>query len=461
MHLPEKFQKEMEILLGDEYQAFKESYDRQPENGLRLNRRKVTGEEFLTRTPFLLKKIPWIDNGYTYGIGTPAKDPYYYAGLYYLQEPSAMTPANRLSPEPGDYVLDLCAAPGGKATELGAKLNGEGLLLANDISNSRAKALLKNLELMGIPNIYVTSETSEKLAKILPEFFDKILVDAPCSGEGMFRKEEALAKDWTPEKSQELSEIQKELVLQAADMLRPGGLLLYSTCTFAPAEDEQTVAYLLENRPDMELAEMENYEEFSQGVPEWGNDNPELTKCIRIFPHKMNGEGHFLALFHKKGQSIQESSRPHTKPDKNAFPLIEEFLNEIGLKTLGGQPFDWERVEVRKDKVYYLPPVLSDFRGITFLRNGLYLGDLKKNRFEPSQPLALAIRKGEAEAVISLPVSDERLTRYLKGETLNIEPEEATHKKGWHLLCADGYPVGFGKLVNQILKNKYPAGWRV
>ena len=175
MHLPEKFQKEMEILLGDEYQAFKESYDRQPENGLRLNRRKVTGEEFLTRTPFLLKKIPWIDNGYTYGTGTPAKDPYYYAGLYYLQEPSAMTPANRLSPEPGDYVLDLCAAPGGKATELGAKLNGEGLLLANDISNSRAKALLKNLELMGIPNIYVTSETSEKLAKILPEFFDKII----------------------------------------------------------------------------------------------------------------------------------------------------------------------------------------------------------------------------------------------------------------------------------------------
>ena len=372
-----------------------------------------------------------------------------------------MTPASRIPIEPGDKVLDLCAAPGGKATAAGADLQGQGLLVANDISTSRARALLRNLELFGIPNIFVANETPAKLTKTFPEFFDKIILDAPCSGEGMFRKEEALAKDWTPEKSRELSEIQKELVLQAADMLRPGGLLLYSTCTFAPAEDEQTVSYLLENRPDMELAEMENYEGFSQGVPEWGNGNPELTKCIRIFPHKMNGEGHFLALFHKKGQSIQESSRPHIKPDKNAFPLIEEFLNEIGLKTLGGQPFDWERVEVRKDKVYYLPPVLSDFRGITFLRNGLYLGDLKKNRFEPSQPLALAIRKGEAEAVISLPVSDERLTRYLKGETLNIEPEEATHKKGWHLLCADGYPVGFGKLVNQILKNKYPAGWRV
>lgn len=277
----------------------------------------------------------------------------------------------------------------------------------------------------------------------------------------MFRKEEALAKDWTPEKSMELSEIQKELILQAADMLRPGGLMLYSTCTFAPAEDEQTVSWLLENRPDMELAEMEDYEGFSHGVPEWGNGNPELTKCIRIFPHKMNGEGHFLALFHKKGQAIKESSRPHTKPDKNAFPLIEEFLNEIGLKTLCGQPFDWERVEIRGDKAYYLPPVAHNFRGITFLRNGLYLGDLKKNRFEPSQPLALAIRKDEAEAVISLSASDERITRYLKGETLNIEPEEAAHKKGWHLLCADGYPIGFGKLVNQILKNKYPAGWRV
>ena len=451
-----------EMLSAQEYTAFLESFNAPRTYGLRVNTSKISCEEFQKLCPFPVKPIPWIPNGYFYDEDTrPSRCAYYQAGLYYLQEPSAMTPASRIPIEPGDKVLDLCAAPGGKATAAGTALQGQGLLVANDISTSRARALLRNLELFGIPNVFVANETPAKLTKAFPEFFDKIILDAPCSGEGMFRKEEALAKDWTPEKSRELSEIQKELVLQAADMLRPGGLLLYSTCTFAPVEDAPTVSYLLENRPDMELAEMENYEGFSQGVPEWGNGNPELTKCIRIFPHKMNGEGHFLALFHKKGQSIQESSRPHTKPDKNAFPLIEEFLNEIGLKTLGGQPFDWERVEIRKDKVYYLPPVLSDFRGITFLRNGLYLGDLKKNRFEPSQPLALAIRKGEAEAVISLPVSDERLTRYLKGETLNIEPEEATHKKGWHLLCADGYPVGFGKLVNQILKNKYPAGWRV
>ena len=177
------------------------------------------------------------------------------------------------------------------------------------------------------------------------------------------------------------------------------------------------------------------------------------------FPHKMNGRDTSLRSS-VKGQAIRETP-VLTKPDKNAFPLIEEFLNEIGLKTLCGQPFDWECVEIRGNKAYYLPPVAHNFRGITFLRNGLYLGDLKKNRFEPSQPLALAIRKNEAEAVISLSASDERITRYLKGETLNIEPEEAAHKKGWHLLCADGYPIGFGKLVNQILKNKYPAGWRV
>lgn len=452
----------MQEMLGDNYPAFLESFQQPRTYGLRVNTSKISCEEFEKLAPFPIRPIPWVSNGYFYEEESrPARCPYYQAGLYYLQEPSAMTPASRIPVEPGDRVLDLCAAPGGKATAAGTALQGKGLLVANDISTSRARALLRNLELFGISNVFVANETPEKLTRTFPEFFNKIILDAPCSGEGMFRKEEALARDWTPEKSQELASIQKNLVLQATDMLQPGGLLLYSTCTFAPAEDEETVSYLLENRPDMELVEMPGYEGFSQGVPEWGNGNKELKKCIRIFPHKMPGEGHFLALFRKKGQAIQESYPPHTKPDKNAFLLIEEFLKEIGLRTLGGQPFCWERVEIRKDKVYYLPPASCDFRGLTFLRNGLYLGDLKKNRFEPSQPFALAIRKGEAKAVISLPVSDERLTRYLKGETLNIAPEEAANKKGWHLLCADGYPLGFGKLVNQILKNKYPAGWRV
>lgn len=466
--LPLPFLERMKEMLRDDYDAFLKSYENPRTYGLRVNTAKLSCQEFEALSPFKLQPIPWISNGYFYNEeNRPARCPYYQAGLYYLQEPSAMTPASRLPIEPGDFVLDLCAAPGGKATALGAALNDTGFLLANDISTSRARALLRNLELFGIKNMLVTDEKPAKLAQRFPSFFNKILLDAPCSGEGMFRKEEALARDWTPEKSAELSDIQKDLVLKAADMLRPGGMLLYSTCTFAPCEDEEVVAYLLSERPDMELIEMPGYEGFSAGRPKFAGaaaafDSEELRKCVRIFPHKMDGEGHFLALFRKKGDSLPPVFRSLEKgPDKNTRKWLDEFFAEIGLKTLGGQEFDWNRVEVRKDKVYYQLPFPLDLRGISFLRNGLYLGDLKKNRFEPSQPLALALHKGDIEATISLSVSDERITRYLKGETLNIEPDEAAHKKGWHLLCADGYPVGFGKLVNGILKNKYPAGWRV
>ena len=484
--LPLPFLERMKEMLGDDYDAFLESYGNPRTYGLRVNTAKLSCQDFEKLSPFEIRPIPWISNGYFYDEESrPARCAYYQAGLYYLQEPSAMTPASRLPIEPGDFVLDLCAAPGGKATALGAALNDTGFLLANDISTSRARALLRNLELFGIKNMLVTDEKPAKLAQRFPAFFNKILLDAPCSGEGMFRKEEALARDWTPEKSSELSDIQKDLILKAADMLRPGGMMLYSTCTFSPCEDEEVVACLLKERPDMELVDMPDYEGFSEGRPEFAGpaeinplntdistdaapvspeafDPASLRKCVRIFPHKMDGEGHFLALFHKKGDSLPPFFRSAGKgPDKNTRKWLEEFFAEIGLRTLDGQEFDWNRVEVRKDKVYYQLPFPLDLRGISFLRNGLYLGDLKKNRFEPSQPLALALHKGDIEATISLSVSDERITRYLKGETLNIEPEEAAHKKGWHLLCADGYPIGFGKLVNGILKNKYPAGWRV
>ena len=457
--LPEAFLERMKRQLGDEYESYLDSLNRSRAVALRFN--PLKGE--IPQLPFVGQPVPWEPMGYYYAPDArPGLHVFHEAGVYYLQEASAMAPVALLDPQPGERVCDLCAAPGGKTTQIAGRMMGRGFLLCNEINPKRAKILSRNIERMAVSNALVTNEHPATLAQRFAGFFDRVLVDAPCSGEGMFRKEEALARDWTPEKSEELSRIQKQLCLNAADMLQPGGQMLYSTCTFAPCEDEQIISWLLRERPELSLISMEDYEGFSTGNPEWGDGNPQLKKCVRIFPHKMQGEGHFLALLQKEGTAGPSAGTSKTsRLAADVRKYMEEFFREIGLKTLDGQEFDWNRVEVRADKVYYLPSVSCNFRGLTFIRNGLYLGDLKKNRFEPAQPLALAFRKNEAEAVISLSVDDPRLERYLKGETLTIEPEEAAHSKGWHLLCVEGYPLGFGKLVNGTLKNKYPAGWRV
>lgn len=476
--LPCDFTEKMKDLLGDEYDAFLASYEHPRNFGLRVNVNKITPEEFEALAPFHLTKIPWTENGYYYEEqDAPARHPFYHAGLYYLQEPSAMTPASRLHAEPGDKVLDLCAAPGGKATELGARLHGRGVLVANDISASRARALLKNIEVFGIANSFVVNEVPAKLAEQFAEFFDKILVDAPCSGEGMFRKDPAVAKVWDAEKPFACAKQQKEIISRAAQMLAPGGQLLYSTCTFSPEENEQVIQFLLDSRDDMELLEIPGYEGFAPGRPDVAYDNwmernaevsgnPELKKCVRIWPQRMAGEGHFLALMRKKGQktrneaSMIKVSDQHTaklseiklsKPDRAA---LEEFFKDVTME------IDWNYVEVRKGQVYYVPKDLGQRKGIVFLRNGLYLGEIKKDRFEPSQSFAMALRKEEYASAADLHYSDERVMKYLKGETIEIDDIPVGRSKGWQLVCVNGYPLGWGKLVNGTLKNKYHAGWR-
>lgn len=539
--LPQEFLERMEHMLGEEYPAFLQSYEEPRKFGLRVNTMKISVEEFQRLAPFHLTPIPWIPNGFYYEReDDPARHPFYYAGLYYLQEPSAMTPASVLPVMPGEHVLDLCAAPGGKATALGAKLAGEGLLVANDISASRAKALLKNLEIFGIRNSFVTNAYPAKLAEQFAGAFDKILVDAPCSGEGMFRKDLANARVWSLEKVKECAKTQHEIVRQAVSMLRPGGLLLYSTCTFSPEENEQTIASLLQEYPEMQLVELPWYEGFAHGRPELANGNPELTKCVRIFPHRMAGEGHFLALLYKKkdgeadtelrlsemmegqlsdsasvenrqmeisittlqqntsGENFVEQSEQEAqdinkkrkrktrdvdnlnlngKPrgkDKNSArdrltlggkksgvqsdeAVLEEFLQDIAPEA----GYTFADMDIRNGHVYYIQNRVPAGRGIPFLRNGLYFGELRKGRFEPSQSLAMALRASDYASVLDFPQADERVRRYLGGETIDVEDLPCARKKGWQLVCVDGYPLGWGKLVNGTLKNKYHPGWRM
>ena len=483
--LPQSFLDSMKEILGEDYEAFLTGFDGQRQYGLRVNTLKMNLEEFERIAPFHLKKVPWISNGYFYEAeDVPAKHPFYSAGLYYLQEPSAMTPASRLKVQPGERVLDLCAAPGGKATELGAALQGEGLLVANDINTARARALLRNLELFGISNSFVTNEPPHVLAERFPEFFHKIMVDAPCSGEGMFRKNPAVVDSWQEKGPEYFSKLQREIIVQAADMLLPGGMMFYSTCTFSPLENEKTITHLLKERPDMEVIPMEDYEGFAEGLTSYRGEvfDESCKLCRRIWPHKMSGEGHFMALLHKKSgaeQEIKSDEKASKKSKKAKKKQQTETLSSVWwekCKSLSKEQkaaaedffahvnlaYDVGRIDVRGDNLYYLPEPQYDGRGLHFLRNGLFMGEFKKKRFEPSQPFALALRAQDFDQVLDFPEDDERLSRYLRGETLDVSDLIAGKKKrkGWQLVMAAGHPLGFGKLVNNNLKNKYPAGWR-
>lgn len=456
LKLSEEYLNRMRDLLGEEeFSAYLKSFDEERLYGLRVNTAKVTPEAFPELVSWDLKPVPWIPNGFYYeGTERPAKDPYYYAGLYYLQEPSAMTPAMLLPVEPGDRVLDLCGAPGGKSTELGVRLAGKGVLISNDISNSRAKALLKNLELWGISNICVTSETPDKLADVFGPWFDKILIDAPCSGEGMFRKDDDMVKSYEERGPEYYSEIQKEITDQAVRMLAPGGLLLYSTCTFSRCEDEEIICHILENHQEMELIRLPLFEGASGGIG--------LDGCIRLFPHKIKGEGHFISLLRKNGGGAERTAagsreRSRTEPQGKKAPALPTELTDF--LALINREFEDSRIMIKNDSVYYLPENFVPAKELRYLRTGLLLGELKNKRFEPGQALAMTLHAEDFRQTISWKKEDDRVIRYLKGETISLTPEEGP-VKGWCLVCVDGYPLGFAKGTGMALKNKYYPGWR-
>ena len=460
--LPEAFLLKMQELLGEEFGQYLESFKEEWKPGLRVNTLKLSPGELAELVPWNLEPVPWADNGFYYD-GTldgevlrPSKHPAYYAGLYYLQEPSAMTPAAMLPVVPGDRVLDLCAAPGGKSTELASKLKGRGMLVSNDISYSRARALLKNLELAGAANICVTSEVPEKLAGVWPEFFDKILVDAPCSGEGMFRRDEDMVKDWNEKGPEYYVPIQRQILSQAAAMLRPGGYMLYSTCTFSVEEDEENVAYVLEEFPQMQLCCLD-LDKVPGACGGFG-----LSGCMRLFPHRLKGEGHFLALMRKKGGDDGGKEILPPMDSGTAGKRVRAVEKEKELDAFlrqSGAEWDYGRIVIHQDNAYYLPEGLAWNLPLRFLRTGLFLGELKKGRFEPSQALAMSIKAGQFPNTVSFPGGDSRVLRYLKGETISLEGDEGP-VKGWCLAAMEGFPLGWAKGTGMSLKNKYYPGWR-
>ena len=447
--LPEQFLDRMKGMLGEEYDAFLESFSEEKYQALRLNTLKVAvnGESAdVMHVPFHLTPVSWAENGYYYEKEDyPGKHPYHEAGVYYIQEPSAMAPVTLLEPEPGEQILDLCAAPGGKSTQIAAAMNGKGLLISNEIHPARAKILSENIERMGIRNACVTNETPGHLAQVFPEYFDKILVDAPCSGEGMFRKNEAACQEWSLENVELCGARQGEILDCAAQMLRPGGRIVYSTCTFAPTENEGSIERFLARHPEFQVFPIDKEKLGIQG------DN---APTLRLWPHHIKGEGHFAAVLVKEGDM------------PTGYHASAPMGTEKGIsdKELGEYPaFEKEFLKVKLqgtklkfgDNLYLVPENMPNLKGLKVLRPGLHIGTLKKNRFEPSHALALALKPGEASLLWDLPSAENTINAYLNGQTFPAEGE-----KGWYLICVDGFSIGWGKLAGGVMKNHYPKGLR-
>jgi NOL1/NOP2/sun family putative RNA methylase len=454
MKLPPAFVESMERQLGEEAAAFLQTYEEKPVTGLRANSRKISPDTLKERLPYLHETVPWASDGFYYDESQvrPAKHPYYYAGLYYLQEPSAMLPAELLSVQPGERVLDLCAAPGGKSVQLAARLGQLGLLVANDIHPQRARVLLKNLERYGVTNVVVVNESPERLADVFPGYFDRILVDAPCSGEGMFRKEPEMMKDWSREEVAKYVQWQEAILDQVPKLLRPGGTVVYSTCTFSIEENEGQVQRFVERHPEFVL---------------------ETSK--RLWPHRVKGEGHFAAKLHVPARENAEDGPIGSKPDPRVRSsltggttrLLEEFAEQVW-----GDPqcfFDFlpqsGQVVERQGHILWEHADVPSLRGLRVLRSGWLLGTVEKGRFRPSQAFAMGLpfdAVKEARQICDFRTDDEsglaQAVRYLRGETIQVEGH--TWEKGWHLVAVDGYPLGWAKGAGSSLKNEYPPGWR-
>jgi NOL1/NOP2/sun family putative RNA methylase len=427
--LPEAFLERMRCQLGDEYEAFLQSLERPRAVALRFNPLKGQRPDL----PFVGQSVPWEPYGFYYDPQSrPGLHVFHEAGVYYLQEASAMSPVALLDPQPGEWVCDLCAAPGGKTTQIAGRMNGEGFLVCNEIDPKRARILSRNIERMGVANALVLNEHPGNVRKHFTGMFDKVLIDAPCSGEGMFRKEEAAVENWSQEYVEMCAHRQSVIMDTGAELVRPGGRLVYSTCTFAPEENELLIDRFLDTHPDFEAETV---------IAPWFV--PGRNGSHRMWPHKLLGEGHFAAVLHRKGDE---------EPDRNAKAGEKlprewtQFAKDLGIRLPAGKALLFGQ------NLYWAPEDMPDLKGLKVLRPGLELGVVKKDRFEPAHALALWLR--EAACTEDYSADSPEMERYLHGDVV------PSGKRGWCLVTADGYAIGWGKGDGNVLKNHYPKGLR-
>jgi 16S rRNA C967 or C1407 C5-methylase (RsmB/RsmF family)/NOL1/NOP2/fmu family ribosome biogenesis protein len=438
--LPDSFVDSIQkILPKEEWAPFFDSYEKPAVQGLRVN--PLKGE----RVPFAdLQQVPWCETGYYYDSTLrPGKHYLHDAGAYYIQEPSAMITAELAEVIPGEYVLDLCAAPGGKSTQLAGKLKGRGLLVSNEIHPARAAILSQNIERMGVRNGAVTNHAPEELVDHFPNFFHKIIVDAPCSGEGMFRKNPEAIEEWSVEHVKMCAKRQLSILEQAVKMLRPGGRIVYSTCTFAVEEDEEVAAAFCKAHPEFTLLHER-----------------------RIWPHRERGEGHYAAVFlhHGDGDVCSEISDGGKKTKKGKGKKKEnltkqqkekyiEFASQLLTDPMWTTEGVLSHLLLFGEQLYLLPEGMVDLKGLRVLRPGLHIATYKKDRFQPAHGLAMACRPQDVKTSLYLEQETEALA-YQAGQTLPCK------EKGWVLVCANDYSLGWGKASNGICKNHYPKGLR-
>ncbi len=474
--LPAAFLARMERLLGSEYEAFLKSYGEKRRYGLRHNPLKSTEEEFIRVMPFPLQKISWAREGYYYDAAAqPGRHVLHEAGAYYIQEPSAMAVVEALAPKPGERILDLCAAPGGKTTQIAGRMQGEGLLVANEIMGERAKILSQNVERMGIANCVVCSEKPERLAALFPAFFDRVLVDAPCSGEGMFRKEEAARGEWSEAAVLMCAERQASILSEAAKMVKPGGVLVYSTCTFSTEENEGTISAFLREEESYHIEEIPCGEHFAPGRQDWLEEAvPGIERTLRLWPHRLAGEGHFIARLRRSGGSgatetgseqvgawtgkktregnFGKAGRGTTK-EKELCKLVDAYVEEeLEIKDVWKKKHAGHLIRFG-EQIYLTPCEMPALTGIRILRPGLHLLTEKKNRFEPAHALALSLLPNDIGK--RRDVSMAEAVAWLRGESLSSQDE-----KGWTALFYEGFCIGFGKASGGQMKNHYPKGLR-